>query len=297
MVRTYNDLYRRAKQILEPMDGDLAGVAARELLCLAAEKTKEELLRDMGLYVPEDVPEKLAALVRQYMDGKPLQYLVGRWDFFGITLQLSEQVLIPRDDTAVVTALAMEAVKELSQPRVLDLCTGTGCIGLAMAHHLPGVRVTLADLSEPALRLAKENTAALHLNGRVSVVKADVRSEAPAYLGQYDVIVSNPPYITTAEMETLPHSVRDYEPHMALHGGEDGLDFYRAICRNYAGLVKPGGAFCFEFGKGQEDAVGAILREYGFEKQLYCRDTSNIIRAVLARRNGEELEHGEKEND
>ena len=288
MVSTYQELYRKAKQMLEPTEGDMAGVTARELLCLASDKSKEELLRDMSLYTTDSVPPKMAALLREYMAGKPLQYMIGHWDFYGISLKLSENVLIPRDDTMVVTALAMESVKDHPQPRVLDLCTGTGCIGLAMAHHLPNARVTLADISEDAIRLAKENTAALHMTGRVTVVKADALSEAPSYLGQYDVIVSNPPYITTADMETLPVSVKDYEPHLALDGGEDGLKFYRSICRNYAALLREDGALCFEFGKGQEQDVGKILAEYGFEKQLCCRDTSNIIRAVMARRNGKE---------
>ena len=105
---------------------------------------------------------------------------------------------------------------------------------------------------------------------------------APAFLGQFDALVSNPPYITKAEMPELEPSVRDFEPHLALDGGEDGMDFYRAIVRNYGGLVKPGGALCFEFGMGQEDAVCAILREGGFAEPELRKDYRGVVRAVAA---------------
>ena len=112
----------------------------------------------------------------------------------------------------------------------------------------------------------------------------DALKPAPAFLGQFDVLVSNPPYVTWAEMQELEPSVRDFEPHLALDGGEDGLDFYRAIVRNYGGLVKPGGSICFEFGMGQETAVCAILQEAGFSGPELRRDWRGVIRAVAAKK-------------
>ena len=143
-------------------------------------------------------------------------------------------------------------------------------------------RVTLGDVSPAALRVAKQNISDLGFSTRVTAFELDVLKPAPAFLGQFDVLVSNPPYITKMEMAELEPSVRDFEPHLALDGGEDGLDFYRAIVRNYGGLVKPGGALCFEFGMGQKDAVCAILCEGGFAEPELRKDYRGVVRAVAA---------------
>ena len=196
---------------------------------------------------------------------------------------MTPDVLIPRDDTLAVTELAIERLQGREGPlRVLDLCTGSGCIGLAIADAVPNARVTLGDVSPAALRVAKQNISDLGFSTRVTAFELDVLKPAPAFLGQFDVLVSNPPYITKMEMAELEPSVRNFEPHLALDGGEDGLDFYRAIVRNYGGLVKPGGALCFEFGMGQEDAVCAILREGGFAEPELRKDYRGVVRAVAA---------------
>ena len=155
---------------------------------------------------------------------------------------LDKNVLIPRDDTCAVTGLAIKKALFLDQdPRILDLCTGSGCIGLAVAHRVKDAKVTLADLSRDALAVAKRNVTAQKLTSRVSCVQANALEEPSSFLGKFDMIISNPPYITSKEMEELPHSVKDYEPHLALFGGEDGLDFYRSIADKYRAALKPGG--------------------------------------------------------
>ena len=169
-----------------------------------------------------------------------------------------------------------------TNPRVLDLCTGSGCIGLAIANRVKDAKVTLADLSKEAMQVAKKNITDLKLSGRVACVQVNALEQPPAFLGKFDMIVSNPPYITTAEMEQLPDSVAKYEPHMALHGGEDGLDFYRAIIENYKQALKPRGCLCFEFGMGQGDAVCKLLEENGYTILERSRDYNDRERAVLA---------------
>ena len=139
-----------------------------------------------------------------------------------------------------------------------------------------------------ALRVAKKNVADLHLGGRVSCVQVDAQKPAPHFLGKFDLIVSNPPYVTTAEMEQLEPSVRDYEPRLALHGGPDGLDFYRAIVRNFTQALRPGGCLAFEFGMGQDPAVCAILEAADFTILEWKQDNSGITRAVLAQYGEEE---------
>ena len=190
--------------------------------------------------------------------------------------------------TMAVTELAIKKALFLEQnPRILDLCTGSGCIGLAIARRVKDARVTLGDVSPAALRVARQNVGSQRLSGRVKCLTIDVRQPAAPFLGTFDLIVSNPPYVTTAEMETLDPSVRDYEPHLALWGGDDGLDFYRAIVRNFTPALNPGGWLCFEFGMGQDAAVCDLLRRAGYEIAELKKDTADITRAVLARKREE----------
>jgi len=194
-------------------------------------------------------------------------------------------VLIPRDDTEVVCELAIGKAMQLPQnPRILDLCAGSGCIGLAIASRVKDARVTLGEISTGAIRVAKKNIQDNHLSGRVSCMQLDVRLEPPKFLGKYDMIVSNPPYVTEAEMEKLDKSVRDYEPHLALNGGPDGLEYYRAILQNFTPILKPGGLICLEFGMGQEGEVTRILMEQGYELGRIARDSGHRPRAVLAKK-------------
>jgi release factor glutamine methyltransferase len=172
--------------------------------------------------------------------------------------------------------------------RVLDLCAGTGCIGLAIAARVKDARVTLGEISPEAIRVAKKNIQDNHLTGRVSCIQLDVREVPPKFIGKYDLIVSNPPYITAAQMELLDSSVKDYEPRLALYGGLDGLDFYRAIVENYTPILKPGGYLCFEFGMGQESQVCSILMEHGYQLGRLVRDSGERARAVMAQKPNEE---------
>lgn len=283
MVKRYGELYADTKHALAA-EGEQAAPIARELVAFAAERTVEELLRDQDRYATDRAVARLQAALRDYQNDKPLAYILGEWSFYGLPLCVSEDVLIPRDDSEVCASMAIEKARTFPNPRVLDLCTGSGCIGLAIASQTPSARITLADLSDAALAVAKKNIARNNLQARVSAVKVDVLQPAPTFLREYDVITANPPYVTKVEIQTLPRSVADYEPHLALDGGVDGLDFYRAICRNYRGVLRSGGWLCVEFGQGQETRVEAILREYHFENLWFCKDTAHIIRAVAAQK-------------
>ena len=289
MVKTYADLYLDARKALLPSEGMYAGNVARELVCAASGKTQEALIADRSLYASEEICLRVENFVRRHLTGEPTAYILGQWDFADMTLTVTPDVLIPRDDSMAVTELAVKQALFLPQnPRVLDLCTGSGCIGLAVARRVKDAKITLADVSPEALRVAKKNVSDLHLGGRVSCVIADAKKPAAPFLGKFDLIVSNPPYVTTAEMEQLDSSVKDFEPHLALHGGEDGLDFYRAIVRNFTPALRPGGYLALEFGQGQEKVVCAILEAADYRVVELKEDNSGILRAVLA-------QHGEEE--
>ena len=284
MVKTYGQLYLDARRaLLQTEDLDTAVMMARHLLCHVSGKSQAAILADRDLYASETICEAMEAGVQRLLKGEPLAYVMGEWEFYGLKLHVTPSVLIPRDDTCAVAALAIKQAIFLPQdPRVLDLCCGSGCIGLAVASRVKDARVTLADLSKDALQIAKKNIVSHKMSAKVSCVQADALNPAPAFLGKFDMIVSNPPYITGKEMTELPVSVKDFEPHMALYGGEDGLEFYRSIACNYKSSLKPGGYLCFEFGMGQGDDVCAILEANGYTILERTRDYNDRERAVLA---------------
>ena len=284
MVKKISDLYLDARAALMAQeDAQTASLLARNLLCHITGKTQEEILADRELYVSEQTVVEMERAVRRLLIGEPIAYVLGEWDFYGMRLRVTKDVLIPRDDTCAVTSLAINKALFLERdPRVLDLCTGSGCIGLAIASKVKDARVTLADISREALAVAKSNITSMKLSARVSCVWVDALEKPVPFLGKFDLIVSNPPYITRDEMEQLPPGVKDYEPHLALYGGDDGLEFYRSIADKFRDALKPDGYLCFEFGMGQGDAVCAILEQYGYTILERTRDYNNIERAVLA---------------
>lgn len=288
MVKKYADLYLDARRALLEKEGQFASNIARELVCAASGKTAEQLIADRELYASEEVCQLTADFVRRYAAGEPMPYILGEWDFYDMTLTVTPDVLIPRDDTTVVTELAIKKALFLNQnPRILDLCTGSGCIGLAIAKRVKDARVTLGDVSQGALRVARRNIMDQKLATRVKCLPIDVLKPAQDFLGTFDLIVSNPPYIPTETWKTLDPSVRDYEPRLALDGGDDGLDFYRAILENFTSALQPGGWICFEFGIGQGNDVCSLLRQYGYEITELRKDSAEITRAVLARKREE----------
>ena len=284
MVKKLSELYLETRRLLsQTEDTQTASLVARNLLCNITGKTQEEFLSQLDRYADDAVIGKLAAAVLRVRAGEPLAYVLGQWDFYGMTLFVDKNVLIPRDDTCAVTDLAIKKALFLdTTPRILDLCTGSGCIGLAVAHRVKDARVTLADISKEALVVTRKNIVAQKLSGRVSCVQVDALAAPSSFLGKFDMIISNPPYITTQEMTELPDSVKNYEPHLALHGGDDGLVFYRSIAENYKNALKPGGYLCLEFGMGQGDAICDILEMNGYTILERTRDYNDRERAVLA---------------
>lgn len=280
MATTYNNLYLDMRQRFRS-----AGVfdptrAARELICSASGKTNEEFVRDSRLYVPPEIEAEAESLAERHLAGEPVAYLIGEWEFYGLPLDISKAVLIPRPDTEVLAARAIEAAQSYDEPRVLDLCAGSGCIGLAIAKHVPNARVTLGELDEEAVRICRQNIRRNGLSARVGAVRVDAREKPSRQLGEFDVIVSNPPYIPTADIDTLDVSVRDHEPRLALDGGADGLDFYRAICERWRDALRPYGKLLFEVGIGQADAVLRLMRSSGFGDVQVVKDLNEIPRVV-----------------
>ena len=281
MAATYNNLYLDARKRLREAGVEGAQLEARELVCCAAGKSREQFYRDMALYASDPVEEKLAELLERRLAGEPVAYLIGEWEFYGLGLDITPDVLIPRMDTEVLAERAILLARAAGEgARVLDLCAGSGCVGLAVAANVPGCRVVLADVSEAALRLCKQNVRRNELNARVTCVQADALEPPDAALWDFDVIACNPPYIPTGDIPELDVSVKDYEPHEALDGGTDGLDFYRAIAVNFKDALTKNGMLAFECGMGQAPQVEEILRENGYEDIRILRDFTGVERVV-----------------
>lgn len=280
MAITYNDLYMDVRKKLRQNDVEGATLEARELVCFAAGKDRQALTRDARLYVPQNIEEKTWSLVQRRLNGEPVAYLIGEWEFYGLTLDISEQVLIPRVDTEVLADEAISWLRQQEKCRVLDLCAGSGCVGLAIAKHIENARVVLGELSEGALRICRQNIRRTGLSTRVLSYQMDARRKPPMQIGEFDCLVCNPPYIPCGDIAGLDNSVRDYEPHMALDGGQDGLDFYRDICENWRDILHPGARLYFEVGIGQADAVLRIMRSVGFGDIQVVEDTGGIPRVV-----------------
>ena len=285
---THRELYNRTRNALSQIETQqTASLIARDLICTFSGQTPEQMLSALEYGADPAVVSKVEDGVRRLLNDEPLAYILGEWEFYGLKLFVSPDVLIPRDDTCAVAELAINRTLFLEKdPRILDLCCGSGCIGLAVASRVKDARVTLADISKEALAVAKKNIAQNKLGGRMSIFQVDARKKAPTFLGKFDMMVSNPPYITGEEMKQLPRSVDAFEPHLALYGGEDGLDFYRAILANFTPALKPGGCVCFEFGMGQGDAVCRLLEENDYTVLERKRDYNDRERAVLAQYSG-----------
>ena len=281
MAITYNNLYLDIRQQLRKAGIEAATLEARELVCFGTGKSREDLARDGGLYASPELERQVRSLVDRHLAGEPVAYLIGEWEFYGLSLDISPDVLIPRPDTEVLAGQAIEYIQTLGECRVLDLCAGSGCIGLAVASQAPQARVVLGEYSDAALKVCRQNIRRNGLSGRVVPMQADAREKPERSLGEFQCIVSNPPYIPRADIETLDASVRDYEPHLALDGGEDGLDFYQTISGKWKDALVPGGRLYFEVGIGQADSVLRIMRAQGFGDIQVVKDLHGIPRVVF----------------
>ncbi|MCL2587992.1 MAG: peptide chain release factor N(5)-glutamine methyltransferase [Oscillospiraceae bacterium] len=283
MPKTYNDVFMQVRRDLKAANIAGFSLEARLLVSSAAEKTKEEFARDMKLYVNRGFEEKVNGLLARRLAGEPLAYIIGSWEFYGIPIEVTRDVLIPRIDTEVLVSQAIAMAKWLpAGSRVLDLCSGSGCVGLAIAKNLPQIKVVLADISPEAMKVSRSNVVLNKLTSRVTCAIVDARRSPPySLLGEFDLIVSNPPYIPTGDIAWLDETVRNHEPALALDGGADGLDFYRVIVNEWKKILKPEGAFLFECGVDQAADVADIFIQSGMTRIIRCRDTLGIERVVV----------------
>ena len=250
---------------------------AEVLLAHALACSRTQLIIDMMRPLATEELSRFRELVKRRRHREPVAYLRGEREFYGRTFRVDARVLVPRPDTETLIDVALGRTRHLSMSaRVLDLCTGSGCVAVTLALTRPTTQVTATDISEPALALAQEN--ALRLGAPlVAFARADLFG---ALRGPFDLITANPPYIASAEVETLAPDVRQFEPRLALDGGEDGLVLVRRILEDAPARLAKGGVLAMEIGAGQADAVAALFVARGFEELERARDLARIERVV-----------------
>lgn len=281
-MKTYNQLCIDARNAVRACGSENPNMEARSLVAFAAGKTVGELIRDYMLYANDHIEQKVNALIARRQNGEPLAYILGTWEFYGIELNVTPDVLIPRIDTEVLVQEAIDVLGSPAEPpRILDLCCGSGCIGVALGNHFPGSRVVMVDMSDNALRVARSNVMKHGMGARASCVKANALKAPPMNVGSFDIIVSNPPYIKSMEVLTLDPSVRDFEPLEALDGGEDGYMFYRAIAKKWRAVLRENGHLLFEVGEEQAQYVALQMKKAGFTNIRIVKDTYGTERVVL----------------
>ena len=272
-AKTYNELYQMAVSRVS------SRFEAGQIFQHATQIRLHHLPRVGANRATQEQENVLRDMCERRCEGAPLQYLLGEWEFYGLPFAVGRGVLVPRPETELLVDVALELMQGLPDPEVLDVCSGSGCVAIAVSHRLPTAAVTAVELAGPAFGYLLKN---IHLNhSTVRAVQADLAEYTHAK--SLDLLLSNPPYIPTKAIAALQPEVH-FEPRTALDGGADGLDFYRSIARLYAPQIKPGGWVCLEVGFDQSEQVKEILTRSGFGEVRIKEDLAKIPRVVCARR-------------
>jgi release factor glutamine methyltransferase len=250
------------------------------ILCKVLNVDKLFIITNRDFKVKDDDLNEYMKLIKLREKRMPVKYILESTEFMGIDFFVKEGVLIPRGDTEILVEEALKEIKKNNYKTVCDVCCGSGAIGISIAYYEKHVNVICYDISHTALEVTEENMNRHKLKDRIKVNESDLLAEALKNKEKFDVIVSNPPYIKREIINTLMEDVKNYEPFIALCGGEDGLDFYRKLVIQSKALLKKGGALLFEIGYDQREAVIKLLEDNGFKDVVCIKDLSSNDRVV-----------------
>lgn len=274
------ELLKSAYDILKTEEIDSYILDSQLLLGKVLNKDKLSIIMNMELEVAKNEEEEFFKLVEARKRKTPVKYLLGECEFMGINFKVREGVLIPRPDTETLVSDVIEEIKRNKYKEICDVCCGSGIIGISIARYVENVRVSCFDISEIACDVTKENIETLSLSEKVSVYNSDLLKRPLAERKYYDCIISNPPYIKESIIPTLMEDVKNYEPYIALCGGDDGLHFYRSITEQSLKLLNDSGLLAYEIGHDQGEAVAEILKNNGFIDIRILKDLAGFDRVV-----------------
>ena len=284
---TIQKLLNWVTEYLTGKDVDSPRLSAELLLCHVLGLTRIELYTEFDKSVPQQQLDTLRDLVRRSGLHEPVAYLTGRTEFYSIDLDITADCMIPRPETELLVQRAIEFLRSRYGVQfVCDLCTGSGCIAVAIAKNFPDARLIATDISAGALEVAARNVARHELNERIGLLQGDLFEPLVGQLDvtEFDLIVCNPPYVSSAEYETLAPNVKDYEPKSALLAGTDGLDVYRRLIEKVDSFLKPGAALMLEIGYAQGTAVRDLLEQTGAFAEIKIEkdphDNDRIVTAI-----------------
>ena len=280
-MSTYGQLMTDAVRQFSVLEYSDAALEARELLgrALKLDCRSKEFNEKLWEQTEDEAEDRFCAYCERRLNGEPLQYILGEWDFCGLTFEVGKGVLIPRQDTELLVEIAEKQYKNSDSVDIIDLCAGSGCIGLTLEKRLKNVNLSLVEYYTDAIDFLFRNKFRHGSNARI--VKGDVTDVQLAGVSPMaDLIVCNPPYLTASDMKELQREVR-FEPVEALYGGEDGLEMYRKIVRLWKDVLRPDGMMLFEIGATQADEVMQIMIQHGFRDVRVKRDYCGNDRAVF----------------
>jgi protein-(glutamine-N5) methyltransferase, release factor-specific len=279
-----HELFERCRNILEENGIDSAGF---DTLCIFQDVFGERnpvIVTDRSKEVPSGVEAEITEIVRRRSEKYPLQYLLGEWEFYDYSFKVGEGVLIPRPDTETLVEHTLAICREtgMKSLKIADLCSGSGCIAITLKKEIPESEVYAIEISDEAIGYLKQNAELNHAD--IHIIQGDaLDKELQRSLGSFDMIVSNPPYLTGEEMRELQKEVA-FEPQLALYGGDDGLDFYRKLTSLWKESLSPDGCLLYEFGMGQHEAVRRILERNNFTDISLEKDGGGIIRTISGKK-------------
>lgn len=275
------DLILKATNILKENDIESYNLDSRLLLAHVLGKDKLYILVNIDEEVSLEDEKKFFDLVEMRRENMPMQYILGHVEFMGMEFIVKEGVLVPRGDTEILVEEVLENIDEKEDIDVIDLCCGSGAIGLALAHFRSNIHVDLVDLYPVPEEVTNINMKRFELESRTSFIKSDLLEEIKIQGKKYDILVSNPPYIQDEEVGKLMDDVKNYEPHTALCGGKDGLDFYRRIITDAPSVLKGKKILAFEIGYDEGIQVKTLMENVGFKNVIVKKDLAGLDRVVI----------------
>lgn len=281
MKKTVEKLLNEGKKILKDKDIETWALDSEVLLSYVLCLSRVQLITHSKVEVEKDAQRKYLEFINMRKRGVPVQYLTNMQEFMSLPFYVDDNVLIPRNDTEVLVENALHLINDRKDSIILDMCTGSGCIAISMAHYSPESKIFAVDLSVSALKVAKYNTELNKVQDKIFFIESNLFEKVPRSLkGKFDMIISNPPYIPTKDILELMSEVKDYEPIMALDGGDDGLNFYRIIIENSKNYLKNKGILIFEIGYNQGKSVAKLFRKYGFSNITIKKDLAQLDRVI-----------------
>ncbi|MDD6345984.1 MAG: peptide chain release factor N(5)-glutamine methyltransferase [Oscillospiraceae bacterium] len=277
---TIGELYTNLKSVLRLMNIDTYAFEAKLIIEKAFDSELPRILMNRDSAVPESILDNIQDMTEKRKKGFPIQYILGEWEFYGYRFKVGEGVLIPRQDTETLIDYVLDICRKnnIKSPKIIDLCSGTGCIAIALKKEMPDSEIYALENSGIALEYLEYNA---KLNqADIKIMEADVLEDKYTdNFKDFDIIVSNPPYLTRQDMRELQPEVR-FEPITALYAGEDGLYFYQRITPLWKKILKSGGMIVYEIGMNQHESVSDILKSNNFNQTEFIKDTAGIIRVV-----------------